>query len=114
MTMKEELGMTRTTVIKLLSDKNNLSKLNKEMRCQIISLKKQVLNTNTIFVVQKAKYKTRISDLKKEIHHLKTLLNNFMMDDDDFVVDPKTGVIDVTQDQEPPMTPEKPKRSFVC
>ena len=107
MNIKKELKMTQTTVSQLLSAKRTLSASNRDLRFQIMTLKKQLLNTNTSFVVQKSKMKTKIIRLKQENDELKHNLNSFMMDD--FFTDPKTGIIDITQ----PTTPSKPKREFV-
>ena len=74
----------------------------------LATTKKQMLKNNINFVVQKSKYKTKISSLKKEIEEMKTNIEDVMFDDDFYIVDPVTGVIDMTQ----PKTPEKPKRKI--
>lgn len=106
--MKEELKMTTVTVSKLLGEKKVLSKLNRDLRFQLMTLKKQILTSKTTFVIQKTRLKSKIVQLKKQNNELKNNLNTFMFDDDDFISDPETGVVDMTQ----PQTPEKPKR--VC
>ena len=106
MSKDEELKMTRTSVTKLLSEKKKLCKSNFELRHQLTIVKKQLLNLQNSFVVQKSKYTTKIRSVKKELKKQKLLLNKFMIDDDDFIVDPETGILDLTQ----PKTPQKPKR----
>ena len=101
--------MTQTTVSELLAKRRKLSELTRDLRFQILNLKKQMLNNNSVFVKQKSKLTTENNRLKKEINVLKGQLNSFMMDDFDFVTDPDNGIIDITQ----PTTPQKLKKRFV-
>ena len=103
----DELQRKETAVKTLLSQKEQLGKKNFELRELLSNTKKQMLKNNTDFVVEKTKLKSKIIRLKKEINEMKTSMQEIMYDDD-FIVDPVTGVIDMTQ----PKTPEKPKRKL--
>ena len=92
--------------MKLLSEKKKWSKTFRELRFKLKTVKQQLLKGETNLIEIKMKFKSRIRELKKQITSKDNLLNLFMLDDNDFVVDPKTGVIDLTQ----PRTPQKPKR----
>ena len=107
MQFKDELKRKETHVKTLLSQKKQLGKKNHELRKLLSNAKKQMLENNTAFVVEKSKFKSKIVRLKKEINDMKTYVQEIMYDDD-FIVDPVTGVIDMTQ----PKTPEKPKRKL--
>jgi hypothetical protein len=113
MDIKVELDITRTTVKKLLSEKQKWSKYGRDLRFQIVVLKKKMLALNTSFIEYKMKCKERMNELKKEIRAQKKVLDMFMLDDDDFIVDPVTGVIDMTQSQPQPITPQKAKRNKI-
>ena len=104
--IKEELKMTQMTVGKLLSDKKELSKSNRDLRFQIMTLKKDILKRNQLFVIEKSKLRTKCVLLKKEKQELEKNLKSVILDDDDFFTDPDTGVIDFT-------TPKKMKSEFV-
>ena len=106
LTKDEELKITRKTVKKLLDDKKKMcqSKLALQKEVRTTNQKLTALQNN--YVVQKSRYQTRIRELKTKIREQQKLLNRFMIDDDDIVVDPETGVLDLTQ----PKTPQKPKR----
>ena len=104
--LKQELKMTRMTVAKLIADKKKLSTSLLTQRYQIMTLTKDMLKQQQLFVIQKSKLRTKVCLLKKEKQSLEKGLKVFNLDDDDFVTDPETGVIDFT-------TPKKMKSEFV-
>ena len=61
----------------------------------------------TDFVEQKITMKSKINYLKKRLRQLKYATSFIQIYDDDYHVDPKTGVIDMTE----PKTPPQPVRS---
>ena len=99
--------------MKVLGEKNQEKQQNRKsartLRFALKNVKQEMLTMKTSFVLQKMNFKKKISSLKKEIIELKDCLKNFMCDDNDFVVDPVTGVIDMTQPKTP-KKPQKPKR----
>ena len=97
--------MTQTTLVKLMSEREKNRKSSYHLRCLLKNTKQDLLKMKTSFVLQKAMLQKQIRELKKKIKKMKYTLKYFV-DDDDFTVDPKTGVIDMTQ----PKTPSKPKR----
>ena len=109
---KEELKMTRLTVAKLLTQKHDMSKLNRNLRFQLMTIKKELLSLKTSFVVQKSKMKSKIMMLRNENQRLSNDLKSFMTDDGEFMSD-ENGVIDVTSNDGVPKTPPSKSTNFV-
>ena len=103
----QELKITRTTVKKLIIQKEKLCKSTKKLRFIIATTKKEMLKMKTDFVEQKIQMKSKINYLKKQLKHLKYCTSFIQVYDDNYHVDPKTGVIDMTE----PKTPPQPVRS---
>ena len=103
----KELKITRTTVQKLISQREKLCKSTKKLRFIIASTKKEMLKMKTDFVEQKITMKSKINYLKKRLKSLKYAMGFISVYDDEYHVDPKTGVIDMTE----PKTPPQPVRS---
>ena len=103
----KELKITRTTVKKLIGQREKLCKSTKKLRFIIASTKKEMLKMKTDFVEQKITMKSKINYLKKQLKYLKYATGFIQIYDDDYHVDPKTGVIDMTE----PKTPPQPVRS---
>lgn len=118
MKLEKELKMTEMTVKTLILKNRKLQKLgekNRSLRGMIAELKKERLITNNDFVVNKAQFRIEIEDmneklkeLRKKNDELQKSLNNFVYDHE-YVVDPDTGIIDMTQ----PQTPKKLKRKSI-
>ena len=102
--------MTRLTVVKLLSDKKQMGRSERTLRFQLMTMKKDLLQLKTSFVVQKTKMKQKIMMLRRENNKLKNDLKIFI-GDDDYLSD-ENGVIDMSTD-DPPKTPEQPKEDIV-
>jgi hypothetical protein len=92
--------MALITVSKLLSQKEKMSKSAKNLRFLLAKTKKELLEIKMNYIKQKTKFRTKFRLLKTENKQMKLTLGYI----DDYVVDSKTGVIDLTQ------TPPKPQR----
>ena len=110
--LKQELKRTRTALLQVMSEKqqlelkkSQLGKYAKKLRSKIIELRKKKLCVTTEYVQKNVALQDQVNKMKKEIKELKNSLKNILFDDNDFVV---TGeVVDLTQ----PQTPPKPKRN---
>lgn len=110
--LKQELKRTRTALLQVMSEKqqleikkSQLGKYAKRLRLKIIELKKKKLCVTTEYVQKNVALQDQVNKMKKEIKELKNSLKNILFDDNDFVV---TGeVVDLTQ----PQTPPKSKRN---
>lgn len=110
--LKQELKRTRTALLQVMSEKqqlelkkSQLGKYAKRLRLKIIELKKKKLCVTTEYVQKNVALQDQVNKMKKEIKELKNSLQNILFDDNDFVV---TGeVVDLTQ----PQTPPKSKRN---
>ena len=103
--------MTRLTVVKLLSDKRQMGRSIKDLRFQLMNIKKEMLKMKTCFVVQKTKMKQKIMNLKKDNLNMKKDLKVFM--NDGVYLSDENGIIDVSNDDDQPQTPEKGKVKMV-
>ena len=101
-----ELKMTRTTVTKLLAQRKKFRTSAFNLRFIIKNKKQEILKMKTDFVEEKIILKNKIHFLKTKIKNLKCSMGLLFIDDDEYHVDGKTGVIDLTE----PKTPPKPKR----
>ena len=110
--LQKQLEMTEMTLLKVLGEKKELleqktkmSKYSKTLRFKIRDSRKQIIDLKSNFVLEKLYFKNKINLMKKEIFDL--TMKTMLYDDNDnqYVVDPTTGVIDMTQ----PQTPPKPK-----
>ena len=110
--LKQELKRTRTALLQVMSEKqqleikkSQLGKYAKKLRSKIIELRKKKLCVTTEYVQKNVALQDQVNKMKKEIKELKNSLKNILFDDNDFVV---TGeVVDLTQ----PQTPPKSKRN---
>ena len=110
--LKQELKRTRTALLQVMSEKqqlelkkSQLGKYAKRLRLKIVELKKKKLCVTTEYVQKNVALQDQVNKMKKEIKELKNSLKNILFDDNDFVV---TGeVVDLTQ----PQTPPKSKRN---
>jgi hypothetical protein len=95
--------MTRTTVNQLLAQRTKLCTSAYNLRFTIKTTKQEMLKMKTNFIEQKILLKNKIRLLKKDLKNLKRSMG---LIDNDYHVDPETGIIDMTA----PKTPQKPKR----
>ena len=110
--LKQELKRTRTALLQVMSEKqqleikkSQLGKYAKRLRLKIVELRKKKLCVTTEYVQKNVALQDQVNKMKKEIKELKNSLKNILFDDNDFVV---TGeVVDLTQ----PQTPPKSKRN---
>ena len=100
--LKRNLKMTELTLKQQMVKQSKMSKYTRDLRCQLAKMKQKNIQLQTSFTMKRLELEDKISKLKHD-------LKNFMCDDDDFFVDPKTGIIDMTQSKTP-KTPQKPKR----
>ena len=91
--LKQELKRTRTALLQVMSEKqqlelkkSQLGKYAKRLRLKIIELKKKKLCVTTEYVQKNVALQDQVNKMKKEIKELKNSLKNILFDDNDFVV----------------------------
>ena len=92
----QELEMTRLTVAKLLSEKKQMGMSMRQMRFQLMTMKKDYLKLKTSYVVQKTRMRSKIVMLKKEIKQLQIQTKLFMSGE--CYLSDENGVIDISTD----------------